>query len=282
MPPGLRDSKKKAPLMGAFFLFAVLLWQPHAGQACSVDHVDETVQVRYVFDGDTVELKDGRKVRLLGINTPELDHEHGHDEPLARAARRALQDMLGDADSVALRYGQRRHDHYGRTLAHVIVDGRRDVQLALLKQGLAAAIAVSPNLWHVDCYRDAELRARQRHQGIWGQAYYHPLDVDRRQPQRGGFRLLQGHIRHVGVSKAFVWFDLDNGVALRLAQADQAYFPDRAWRDWQGRRIEARGWLYRIRRSDWQMNIHHPQNLVRLEVHEGDAARPAAGRRATK
>jgi endonuclease YncB( thermonuclease family) len=254
--------------MGAFFLLIVLLSLPLAAYTCAVDRVDETVQVRYVFDGDTVELKDGRRIRLLGINTPEIDHGQGHDEPLAREARRALQAMLADAGTIALRYGERRHDHYGRTLAHVIVDDRRDVQLALLEQGLAAAIAISPNLWHQDCYAAAEQRARQRQRGIWGRDYYEPFDVDRRRPQRGGFRLLQGHIRHVGMSAAFVWFDLDNGVSLRLAKADQTYFPDRSWHDWQGRRVEARGWLYRIRRrqhSDWQMNIHHPQNLIRLD-----------------
>ena len=33
--------------------------------------------VKRVIDGDTLHLTDGRKVRLVGINTPELDHEHG-------------------------------------------------------------------------------------------------------------------------------------------------------------------------------------------------------------
>ena len=33
-----------------------------------------TAKVIKVYDGDTVKIKDGKKVRLLGINTPELHH----------------------------------------------------------------------------------------------------------------------------------------------------------------------------------------------------------------
>jgi len=267
MLSGRYDGIAKAPMTGAFFLFCVLL-NIAAAQACPVDHIDETVRIRQVFDGDTVLLMDGRKVRLLGINTPEIDHQNGNDEPLAREARQSLLRTLNGASSIGLRYGKHRQDHYGRVLAHVIVDGHRDVQQILLEQGLAMAIAISPNLWNQDCYQASENQARRQQIGVWGQGYYQPLDVDRGQPQRGGFHLLRGSIRHVGISDDFVWFDLDHGVSLRLAKVNRAYFPDKDWNDWRGRKIEARGWLYEIRRrhgdNGWQMNIYHPQNLLRI------------------
>lgn len=259
-PTGL----KKAPAIGAFFLFWTLS-DAIAGQpACAVDRVDETVQVRRVFDGDTVQLDDGRRVRLLGINTPEIDHDNGSDEPLARQARQALVQILARAKQVGLRLGRRQHDHYGRLLAHVIIDGDRDVQQMLLARGLAMAIVIAPDLWHLDCYQDAENQARQRHKGVWGQEYYRPLDVDQSRPQRAGFRLLHGTIRHVGLTDASVWFDFEHGVSLRLASANRAYFHDQRWQGWRGRRVEARGWLYEIHHDDgsaWQMNIYHPQSL---------------------
>ena len=269
MPVRRYDGIAKAPA-GAFFLLCVLLLDISAAHACTVDHVDDVVQVRQVFDGDTILLVDGRKVRMLGINTPEIDHENGDDEPLARKARQSLQRILDGAARVGLRYGKRRHDHYGRVLAYVIIDGQRDVQQMLLEQGLAMAIAISPDLWNQDCYQDAENQARHQQIGIWGQDYYRPLDVDHGRPQRGGFRLLHGSIRHVGTSADFVWFDLDYGVSLRLAKVNRGYFSDRNWNDWLGRRVEARGWLYEIRHrqgsASWQMNIYHPQNLHPIEV----------------
>lgn len=43
----------------------------------------EWVHVRWVNDGDTVVLKDGRKLRYLGINTPEIDYERQRGQPYA-------------------------------------------------------------------------------------------------------------------------------------------------------------------------------------------------------
>jgi len=179
-------------------LFCVSVSLPTAGRECAVDWIDDSVSISQVFDGDTVQLMDGRKVRLLGINAPELNHGQGDDEPLVREARRQLKRIIAGATTVGLRYGERRHDHYGRVLAHVIVDERRDVQQILLERGLAMAITIAPNLWNQECYQLVEDRARQQGRRVWGLDDYQPLSVDNRRPQRGGFRLLRGHIRHVG------------------------------------------------------------------------------------
>ena len=45
-----------------------------ANTDCSSQRYDETTSIRYIHDGDTLHLKDGRKVRLIGINTPEVAH----------------------------------------------------------------------------------------------------------------------------------------------------------------------------------------------------------------
>ena len=41
----------------------------------------ENYHVAFVYDGDTILLQNGTKVRYLGIDTPEIDHENGNDEP---------------------------------------------------------------------------------------------------------------------------------------------------------------------------------------------------------
>jgi len=45
-------------------------------------------RVVFVYDGDTVLLKNGAKVRYLGINTPEIDYEGGKSEFMAHKAKR--------------------------------------------------------------------------------------------------------------------------------------------------------------------------------------------------
>ena len=56
---------------------------------CPADRIDEYVEVADVHDGDTVRLVDGRKLRLIGFNTPELARDESPAEPLATEARQA-------------------------------------------------------------------------------------------------------------------------------------------------------------------------------------------------
>ena len=85
---------------------------------------NEEAVVKYVIDGDTVVLSDGRHVRYLRIDTPERG-EPGFDE--ARRANERL--VLGK--EVTLSFHKERFDTYGRTLAEVFVDGQSVTQLLL-------------------------------------------------------------------------------------------------------------------------------------------------------
>ena len=262
---GASHDKKKAPRSGAFFIALcswalVVVFRPALAADCPVDRVDEQVNIQQVFDGDTVELDDGRHIRLLGINAPELGHADRPSEPLAQQAREALSDLIGQAASVGLRYESQRQDHYKRELAHLIIDGRINAQQQLLEKGLVQAIAIPPNLWQQDCYQQSEDRAQHNGLGVWALDYFRPIDVGRQSPGRGGFRLLKGHIVHIGKTARSVWLDLAGGMSLRIAREDWSSFPGQDWSRWQGRDIVARGWVY-SNRGKWQLRIRHPQNI---------------------
>ena len=131
---------KGVPRKGApFSLWAVLflfgLVSGVEAQPCLPFQVDEWAEVSYVYDGDTVRLSDGRKVRLIGINTPEIGHDGQVSEPLGDAARQALQGLLVGQPQVALRYEEDRRDRYGRLLAHLYLLDQRNVQELLLSGG---------------------------------------------------------------------------------------------------------------------------------------------------
>ena len=53
-------------------------------------------KVTRIFDGDTVMLEDGRKIRLLGINTPEIKHKNQNTEAGGESAKRWLTGKLID------------------------------------------------------------------------------------------------------------------------------------------------------------------------------------------
>ena len=76
------------------------------------------VSVAKVVDGDTLRLVDGRSVRLIGINTPELGRDGRKAEPFAVAAQRRLRALVEASNGrVGLVPGRESKDRYGRTLA---------------------------------------------------------------------------------------------------------------------------------------------------------------------
>lgn len=130
---------------------------------------DRLLRVVRVIDGDTIWVE-GRgtveKVRLLGIDAPEMNYGKGRPDCGAAEATRALRARL-DGKGVALeRYGR---DDYGRTLA-IVFDPRaprdRNVNEWLLREGHAEIFrkARHPGKEH---FAATEREARSKKLGMW-------------------------------------------------------------------------------------------------------------------
>ena len=87
-----------------------------------------------VADGDTVQLADGRRVRLVQIDAPELT-----DECYGRAAYGALRDLLPAGAHVGLAGDSALDDRdvHGRLLRYVTAKGR-NLNVELVRRGAAA------------------------------------------------------------------------------------------------------------------------------------------------
>jgi len=234
---------------------------------CSVGAVDETVTVAQVVDGDTLRLRDGRPVRLIGINTQEIGRKGKPSEPLAKAARKALQTLLGKNATVALRFDQERRDRYGRLLAHVYLPDGKSVEVALLKAGLAAQIVVPPNVGQFECYQAAENSARKTGKGVW-QSIYRPVPVSEVSPDARGFHIIRGRVLRVGESRRSLWLNFRprpaegprEGVAVRIARTDLGWFGDRQLHSLRGKNIIVRGWLSPYKKQ-LIMQLRHPASI---------------------
>ncbi len=114
-------------------------------------------RVAYVVDGDTIRLKSGAYVRLIGIDTPEVG-QCGY-----RAAKRKLDKMIGSTVRLVNPSSVQDKDRYGRLLRYVMV-GDRDTALVLLRRGLAKARydGLDGYDWHPrqKRYRTADARNR--------------------------------------------------------------------------------------------------------------------------
>ncbi|AOS96248.1 Thermonuclease precursor [Microbulbifer aggregans] len=224
-------------VLGAFFC-ALGLCLPAAAD-CVLGPADEIVALERVQDGDTLLLKDGRSVRLIGVNAPELARNGHAAEPLAEEALEFAQRFLG-GHGLELVYDRDRRDRYGRVLAHVYNYRGESLEAALLAAGLAFHVAIAPNLALAECLSERQTEARRAGRGIWAPGVWPILNAGEVRPGDGGFVLLRGRVREVDRNR-FVWLELDGPVAVRLRREGENGQLVR--RDWQDKQIEVKGWL---------------------------------------
>lgn len=125
------------------------------------------VYIERVIDGDTVETAAGDSIRLLGVDTPEIDWENNDFEFYAEEAREFTLTNLVD-QKVGLEYDKEREDHYGRILAYIYQDGQNFNQ-KLLQEGYATLMIVEPNDKYKSEFKKAAAEARESQKGLWSQ-----------------------------------------------------------------------------------------------------------------
>ena len=119
----------------------------------------EQALVTSVIDGDTVELADGRHVRYLGIDTPEVGDYYAEE---ATARNRDLV----EGKTIELQRGSRDQDEYGRLLRYVYVDGTF-VNAELVVEGYATAYIFDPDDRYSQVLVQLEQYARMKELGLW-------------------------------------------------------------------------------------------------------------------
>ncbi len=260
----LRSKKGALRIAGALFCFW-LAGLALAAPDCPADRIDDRVRVRHVSDGDTLILADGRHLRLIGVNTPEMGRDGKADEPGAIAARDRLRRLVFvNGNQVALRYDRERHDRYGRTLAHLFLRDGRNLSALLIAAGAGFPITIPPNEWQAECYHRLGEQARRSGLGVWSEPGLGPLDAERLHPGERGFRRVRGRVSHVSESPGAVWINLGRGFALRIKREHLSRFSASELQDLTGRDVEAMGWLY-YRRGQLRMGLLHPSALRVLD-----------------
>jgi micrococcal nuclease len=141
------------------------------GREVAKDGASQEATVARVVDGDTILLGDGRRVRLIGIDTPESVDPRRPVECLGKEAAAHTASLLPAGTPVRLELDVEPEDRYGRTLAYV---HRRDdglfVNVAIARDGFAQQLTVPPNVRHADTIGKAVAEARAAGRGLWGEA----------------------------------------------------------------------------------------------------------------
>lgn len=134
-------------------------------------------RVSWVYDGDTLEIHGMGKVRLLGIDTPELLASE-RDTPYVKSgvSSKLLRKVACEATAyvirtaknqiVTLEFDRERTDAYGRILAYVTLPDGRMLNRELIRKGLAAAYRRFDHRLKDDFFR-IEAQAREAECGLW-------------------------------------------------------------------------------------------------------------------
>jgi micrococcal nuclease len=137
--------------------------EPFAGAAHQRWSLQESsCVVSHVVDGDTFRCRDGRKVRLIGIDAPE------RQQSFSSVAGHALVRLLPSGTAVRLERDAALTDRYGRLLAYVWV-GSALVNEAMVRDGWAVLYTVPPNVKYAERFSRAQKEARARGAGLWAQ-----------------------------------------------------------------------------------------------------------------
>lgn len=256
----------RALLASALFVF----WLPLAPAGAPT----EVVPVRHALDGDSLVLADGRQVRLIGVNTPEIHPSSDKrqpvaPQPLAREAQRFTAARV-NGKTVTLRFETERSDRHRRLLAHVTLADGSSLEEALLREGLGWMVAVPPNVAEVARLQAAEDEARRTGRGVWGRAEYRPVAAERLTTQDAGFLFVTGTVRKVGQSSYAFYLDLAPRVTLLVPREHwNKYFaapagPYARPQQLLGRTLIARGWAS-ARDGTLRLRMAHPAMLTLTE-----------------
>ncbi|NIM46732.1 MAG: hypothetical protein GTN40_01070 [Candidatus Aenigmarchaeota archaeon] len=115
--------------------------------------------VSEVIDGDTFKTKDGKTIRLIGINAPE------NKEKCYQEAKNKLKEFIYKR-KIRLERDVKSKDNYGRLLRYIYADDLF-VNSEMIRLGLAKFEEIEPNKKYSKLFLDLENKARRARRCIW-------------------------------------------------------------------------------------------------------------------
>jgi micrococcal nuclease len=151
-------------------------WQIPFGR--SFDY--SNILVTRAVDGDTLVLENNERVRLIGIDTPEMHESNklNRDAQRSGQAVEAIKQLgrqsygftkkLVEGKRVRLEFDVERYDKYKRILAYVYLEDGTFVNAKIVEEGYASLMTYPPNVKYVDLFLKLYQEARENKRGLWG------------------------------------------------------------------------------------------------------------------
>jgi micrococcal nuclease len=127
---------------------------------------EEWFKVKSVIDGDTIILSDGRCIRYIGINAPEIEHETQKAEPYGYTAK-CFNESLVLSKKVRLEFDKEKLDRYDRCLAYVFLQDGSLANCKIISFGYAYCLPLGPNVKYDSLFLQAQREAMSSRKGLW-------------------------------------------------------------------------------------------------------------------
>jgi endonuclease YncB( thermonuclease family) len=168
--------------------------------------------VRNVFDGDTIQLLNGQKIRYFGIDTPEM----GELPEFMAVEARETNRRLAAGKKVRLEFDHAIEDRHGRKLAYVFLEDGEMINLILVRKGLAHVLVSGPDAKYFSRLLENQRLAIRDGIGIWSK--------ERKNPER----------TYIGNIRSYVFHRPGCFRAKEISRYNRNPFQDRRSAFWEG------------------------------------------------
>lgn len=256
-----------------------LLVPVHTAMADGRTNAKRTVfsgHVVRVIDGDTLVLDGDRRVRLLDINSPEMNHDSGKAEPYAQQATDALRRMVF-GQYVTVETGRKAKDSYGRWLGHVYLrtanGGSAWVNGTLVRDGYAHIYSFADNALYTNELGAYEAIARANTRGLWRLPEWQVRMAEEccAREDIGTFKLVEGtirsaaHVKRNSGGRTYLNFGTNwkTDFTVMIADSDVRWFKKAGIDDiighYKGKTVRVHGILQPV--NGVQVRVTHPAQI---------------------
>ena len=147
---------------------------------------NQLFRVLKVYDGDTIKVTGFDltfKIRLVGIDSPEIGYKGQKSQPFSQKAKQHLESLLDNRKIAIKSYGT---GAYNRQLAEVFVNNK-NINMEMIRAGLAEVYkGRRPKNLDSQTYLEEEVRARRAKKGMWiqGSTYRSPRQWRKEHPRK--------------------------------------------------------------------------------------------------
>ena len=261
----------KLSKLAIFTLLLLPLSASAESDHCKAKKIDLWTKASYAVGGSDLIIQ-GKRVRLVGLYSPQIERKHKLNtpgEPLAKEAQEFLNKLLANNDlEVGVEYDNTKVDKNLRQLVHLFLKDGTNVQKKILESGYAINRPAYDNDNYAQCYFEAEQKARDNEVQLWD---FHKQYPDKHFPlaessklnsQDTGFRIIKGKVLKVMKSSNNIIINMDT-TGIRISKRFWDRFDYKDIEKLKGKTIEVRGMAY-LYKGVMFMMVEHPSSIDRF------------------